>query len=371
MKKIILFFLIFCLFLQCKKESKITNDQMKVIKDALGRNVEIPVEVNQVICSGSGCLRLLSYLQGLDKVVAVDSIEKKENQFDARPYALANPQLKNLPLFGEFRGLDNPELIISLDKQPQVIFKTYSTSGYDPEELQNKTGIPVIVLNYGDLGANRDSFFQALTIMAKVIDRKQRALEVIHFFKKEMEELRQRTADISEQNKKSCYIGGIAYRGPHGMQSTEPAYPPFKMINANNVAFNPQKAIKEQVHADIAKESLLKWDPQILFIDLSTLQSDIKVNALYELRNDPVYQQLTAVQRGEIYYLLPYNWYTRNFGSILANAWYIGKVLYPEKFGDLDPAEKADQIYTFLVGKAVFQEMNQQFQQQVFTKAKK
>jgi iron complex transport system substrate-binding protein len=62
-----------------------------------------------------------------------------------------------------------------------------------------------------------------------------------------------------------------------------------------------------------------------------------------------------------VYGLLPYKWYTKNFGSSLANAYFVGKVLYPEQFEDVNPSAKADDIYRFLVGKPVFGEMNAQF----------
>ena len=77
---------------------------------------------------------------------------------------------------------------------------------------------------------------------------------------------------------------------------------------------------------------------------------------------------LSAVRQGRVYGLLPYNWYTKNYGSILANAYFIGTVLYPERFADVDPAAKADDIYTFLVGKPVFGQMNQSFAGLAYTR---
>ncbi|HMB02017.1 MAG TPA: iron ABC transporter substrate-binding protein, partial [Spirochaetota bacterium] len=161
-----------------------------------------------------------------------------------------------------------------------------------------------------------------------------------------------------------------AYKGPHGLQSTEPAYPPFMMVNAENVVYDPSLHKKQLAHADVVKEKLVQWDPQVIFIDLSTMQLESRGNALYEIKKDPVYQQLTAVQSGSVYGVLPYNWYTKNFGSILANAYYIGKILYPEKFKDIDPAARADSIYKYLVGKAVFSDMNKAFKNKVFRKLK-
>ncbi len=340
---------------------------LRTIIDAAGRKVQIPAKIEHVICSGPGCLRLLVYLQSQDKIVAVDNMEKRKSIFDARPYALANPQFKKYPLFGEFRGHDNPELIMGLDPFPQVIFKTYSSMGYDPVKLEKKTGIPVVVLNYGDMFKYRKDFFNALKIMGKVMDKGKRAEELIAFFKGQIKELKQRTLDIAESEKKSCFVGGIAFKGPHGFQSTQPLYPPFLFINAKNVVLFDQtgKALSNSI---ISKESLVKWDPEILLLDLSTLQMGNNAGALHELKTDPVYQTLSAVQKGNVFGVLPYNWYSRNFGSILADAWYAGKLFYPDKFSDIIPVKKADEIYTFLVGSPVFPLMNKAFQNRAFKK---
>jgi iron complex transport system substrate-binding protein len=161
------------------------------------------------------------------------------------------------------------------------------------------------------------------------------------------------------QERQTCFIGGIAYRGPHGLQSTEPGYPPFLFLNTKNAAAGPE--IMNLAHMDVSKEKIVEWDPDIIFIDLATMQSDSRANALYELQTDPAYRSLKAVTSGNIYGVLPYNWYSQNHGSTLANAYYIGKVLYPDKFEDIDPEKKADEIYEFLAGAPVFKEINESF----------
>lgn len=330
--------------------------------DSSGRSVTTPETVDRVICSGPGCLRLLTYLQAQNKAIAVDDIESRRKTFDARPYAMANPRFKTLPIFGQFRGHDNPELIMTLEPQPQVILKTYGTMGHDPVELQAKTGIPVVVLNYGDLGANKAHLYESLRIMGKVVGKQQRAEAVIDFFETQINDLKRRTADIPAGERPSVFIGGVAFKGPHGYHSTEPAYPPFAFVNANNLAYDTGMTGKELSHSDIAKEKIVEWNPDILFLDLSTMQLGDKAGGLFELRTDPAYRTLTAVAEGKVYGLLPYNWYTKNYGSILANAYFIGKLLYPKRFADVDPILKADEIYSFLVGKPIFKDMNDMFQ---------
>ena len=220
-------------------EDIIGDTDTVVVTDSVGRRVEVPEDPRHVICSGAGCLRLLVYLQAHNRVVAVDDMEKERPRFEARPYALANPRLKTYPLFGEFRGHDNPELILGLQPQPDVIFKTFAQMGYDPDELQDRTGIPVVVLEYGDLVGYRQDLYESVRLMGGILERNDRAEEVIRFIADTIEDLDSRTSGIPEEARPSCFIGGIAFKGPHGFQSTEPAYPPFIFTNAKNVARDP------------------------------------------------------------------------------------------------------------------------------------
>lgn len=338
----------------------------RVFTDALGREVAVPDTVRHIICSGSGCLRLAAYLQAPDipgMIVGVDDMETRRSRFDSRPYALAHPEFKDYPTFGEFRGHDNPELILTLEPQPQAILKTYSsTMGYDPAELQDKTGIPVLAMSYGNLGGLRRDLYATLRMMGDVMGRRERAEAVVAFLDATIADLKARTDDIPAADRPSVFLGGVAFKGPHGFQSTEPAYPPFTFVNARNLAHDPAMGTKELSHSDIAKEKIVAWDPDILFLDLSSLQMGDDAGGLHELRADPAYRTLTAVKQGRVYGLLPYNWYTKNYGSILANAYFIGKLLYPDRFKDVDPAAKADEIYAFLVGTPVFDMMNERFQ---------
>jgi iron complex transport system substrate-binding protein len=119
-------------------------------------------------------------------------------------------------------------------------------------------------------------------------------------------------------------------------------------------------------HADVAKEKIIEWNPEVLFVDLGTLQTT--PSAIDELKTDESYQTLDAVKSDKVYGVLPYNYYSSNYGSVIADAYYVGSVLYPDQFADIDPAEKADEIYTFLVGEPVFDELNAYYDNLGFTK---
>jgi len=83
--------------------------------------------------------------------------------------------------------------------------------------------------------------------------------------------------------------------------------------------------------------------------------------AIGQLKTDPALKGLSAVKNGRVYGVLPYNFYNINYETVFADAYFIGKILYPDRFADIDPAEKADEIYTFFVGQPVFDELNSEY----------
>ena len=346
--------LIFVVFWTLYPDKAYSQNQKK-ITDMAGRMVTIPQMVDRVICSGAGCLRLLTYLQGQDRIVAVDSIEVRASPVDLRPYAIANPEFKSYPVFGEFRGLDNPELIAALNPLPQVILKIYYGRGADPDLLQANTGIPVLALGQGDLTGRRAEFEQALRFIGSVMGKQERADEVIAYVDSVERDLRQRTLGIPAAQRPSCYVGGVAHSGPHGLQSTEPGYAPFVFTAARNVV-----APSSLDAVTVAKEQIVFWDPDVIFVDVATFQLSGDLNALKQLQTDPVYRSLKAVRENRVFGVFPYNYYSVNFEVALANAYFVGKTLYPERFRDIDPLAKAEEICTFLNGTPAFEKMNEQ-----------
>ncbi|SFD77435.1 ABC transporter substrate-binding protein [Salipiger profundus] len=332
------------------------------ITDALGRTVEVPDKVERIICSGPGCLRFLTYLGAQDMAVAVDAIEKRPPGAAPRAYAIAHPELRDLPLFGEHRGRDNPELILALDPAPQVILKTLSSIGVGHDDLSNQTGLPVVAIDPGDLAGQREALDAALRIMGATVGRDARAEEVIAFFDSEIEELAARAAR-SGAEAPGVYVGGVAFQGAQGFTGTEPFYPPFDLLGLKNLARTG--APGNSRHSVVAREQIVDWDPEILFLDLGTVRGE-DVGGLHELRTDAAYRGLTAVAEGEVWGVLPNTLYHVELGSVLANAWFIGSVTRPDAFGDVDPVAKAKEIESFLVGKPVFDTFNAAYGKMVF-----
>lgn len=345
--------LISSLFMVCDKSSSSLASTTKKVVDLAGRTVEIPKTVNRIVCSGPGALRLICYMNEEGEVVGVEQAEKKWGP-TGRPYMLANPELANLPPIGPggpgaISSGPDAELVVKL--RPDVIFVTYMEKG-KADDYQKKVHIPVIVLSYGKLATFKsEAIFNSLRVIGEVLNNEKRAKEVVAFMQKLNLDLENRTKDILKDKKPTVYVGGLGHKGMHGVQSTSCKYPPFIAVSANNVT----DKLRKDGQLFIDKEQLIKWNPDYIFIDEGGYQLVMKDLQL------PSMKLLKAVKNSELYGILPYNFYTTNICTAFADAYYIGKVLCPDRFKDIDPERKADEIYTFLVGKSVYKEMQRDF----------
>jgi ABC-type Fe3+-hydroxamate transport system substrate-binding protein len=234
---------------------------MLTVRDMLGRTVVVPELIERVIALRAGALRMLSYLDAVDLVAGIEEPERRSD----RPYLTAYPQLRDLPPVGPHMGGD-PELLVAA--RPDLIFLTFTSRG-QADDLQTRTGIPVIALEYGNFSDERELFFSSLRLMAALTDRTDRADSLIAGINASITELALRTCLVPDDERPRVYVGGVSYRGPRGINSTEPFYPPFRFINARNLAGDlPARLINPIQGTYIDIEQLIVWDPDVLFMDL-------------------------------------------------------------------------------------------------------
>jgi len=325
------------------------------VTDMVGRQVQTPLNPAKIVCIGPGTLRLIVYLQAEDRVAGVEDMEKTDPE--GRPYWIAHPELHDLPRCGPGgpAGIGKkPDLEAIMNIYPDVIFITYMGAAM-ADEVQATLGIPVVVLSYGSLGNFDEKVYDSLRLAGKILNRERRADEVINYVEDLRKDLNQRTDDVPESGKQGVFVGGIGYRGSYGMESTEKDYIPLDWVSAHNLAKQVEGRIGTHVFVD--KETLLLLDPDIIFIDSG---GSALVEEDYRKKRD-FYDTLRAFKNRQVFMLLPFNYYTTNIETALADAYATAKILYTDNFKDIDPEEKADEIYTFMVGKPVYHEMKKDF----------
>lgn len=326
------------------------------VTDIVGRVVYVPPQPQRVVCLGPGALRLIVYLQAQDLVVGVEEVEKKNPM--GRPYWLAQAdKLERLPTAGPGGPASinkKPDMERVLAVRPQVVFITYMDAGL-ADRVQDALGIPVVVLDYGGVVFFDEEMLASLKLAGKILGRQARALELEAYVNALRTDLNCRTRSIPEEQRPRAYVGGVGYRGAYGILSTELHYIPFLWTHTRNAALEVPTRLGSHLFLD--KEKLLELNPDVIFIDgsgLELIRDDFSRHPLF-------YQSLRAFRDRRVYRLFPLNFYATNVETAIVDAYAVGKVLYPDRFSDVDLAQKGDEIFSFFVGRPVYRIMVEDF----------
>lgn len=326
------------------------DETNKFIIDMAGRWVMVPTAVRRIVAL-NGSLRFVVYLQAADLLVGVERIEKDENyitnasgkkRVTGRPYQAAIASLiDRLPVIGQGGPERLPDFESLLSVTPDLVLVFESKMA---DIIQERTGLPAVVISHPitqavDFSEIKKIFF----FLGELLDRRKRATELSAFIDSCLLDLKSRTAEVRPI---SVFVGALNARGSHGLTSTEAEYPPLLWLKTRNVV----DELKKRGHLFIDREQLLIWDPEYIFIDaagLPLVAEDYKKNQVY-------YQRLSAVRNDKVFTVFPFNFYRTNFEVLLANSYFIGKILYPDRFADLVPEQKTAEIIKTFVGADVF-----------------
>ncbi|MBN2793199.1 MAG: ABC transporter substrate-binding protein [Desulfuromonadales bacterium] len=317
------------------------------VNDLKGRQVSLAAPAQRIVALRAA-LGTVCYMQLCDQVVGVEYLESRPSEWlgsVGRSYRLANPRLAELPIIGS-RNQPDPERLLSV--RPDVIFIGSGDARF-ADNLQQKTGIPVLFVDDGDLAHKRERFYQSLRLIGTVCEREQRAEQIIARIDQAVADLRRRVQDVSE--KPSVYIGGMNFRVTHGLTGTSADYPPFLLLGINNIAdsaLTGENSVKGRFLID--PETLLHADPKTLFVCESGLEptrQDLK---------KPIYRNLSAVENRRVFGIVPH-YYAASPDTVLAETYYMGTVLFSEQFSDIDVPAMADDWYRFFVGQPLYAEM--------------
>jgi len=321
-------------------ENTVQETATKKVTDILGREVEVPSEVNSIIALGAGGLRMICYAEQQDKVIGVE--ESEQDQTLAKGYNYVNYEsFKDLPIVGTggaggYEAYEEEIIKIA----PDVIFAAYPKDLAD--DLQNKTGIPVVVIMY-DGGMFDGKLYQSMELIGNVLNCQDRCTEVVNALKDWQEDLASRTANIPDDSKPNAFTGACSFSGGHGIEGTYAQFPPFTAIGAKNVADGLSETPKGIV---VDLEQITVWDPEYIFLDPNNMEL---VNENYAV-NANFYDSLSAVKNGKVYSQVAYNWYTTNIETAVVDSYYAGVVMFPDKFDDVDIKTLANNVYTTLLG---------------------
>ena len=350
MKKSIVLILVIafavCMFAGCgtKVEPSTSPDQTatattRTITDMVGRTVEIPSTVETIVPLAN-TPRMITYLGLADKAVGIGGMASDKIS-PVTAYAYANKDLwANLPVVGTDAGGATdyyPEQIIACN--PDVILCSYTAELSD--EIQTKTGIPVVSVAMGTLFG--EDYNQALRLLADVCGVTERAEEVISYIDECLSDLATRTAGVPDADKPTVLGAAATFKGAHGIEGVYSKYAVFVAIAANDVTTGISDTTGGVL---VDKEQVLGWNSKYLFLDSGGVNL---VKQDYAATPD-FYTQLTAVKDGNVYQYPSSTSYYSNVEIPIVNSYYVASLLYPEQFKDIAFKDKANEIFKFFLG---------------------
>lgn len=314
--------------------------ETKTITDALGREVTVPATVEKIIPLGN-TPRMISYLGLADKVVGIGDCERAESPLQA--YAYVNrDKWRDLPVVGsDSMGETSyyPEELIGL--APDVIVCTY---GLDTvQDIERQTGLPVVAVT--DAVLFSAEYEDSLRILGEVCGVSERAEAVVEFINSCIADLRARTENIPDDDKPSILAAAATFKGSHGIEGVYSNYAVFDVIAVNDVTrgIMDSSAPKGLL---VDKEQILEWNADMIFLDYSGVELVRQDMA----ENPDFYRQLDAFTSGNVYQCPNSTWHWSNVEIPLVSAYYMGSLLYPEAFADVDFEAKAAEIFGFFLG---------------------
>ena len=346
-------------------EQTVSEENTRVVTDVWNRDVVIPEDVDSIAAIGSMGPRMAAYLDVVDMLIGAEDsdIRTMSVRYDYSP--VYHDAMKNLPSIGTGGGSGEnnayPEELIMLD--PDVIIAGFNESACD--ELQRQTGIPVVSIRYRTQGFIDEGFYRSLRIFADVAGAEERCEEIISYIDACKRDLQERTEDIPDASKPLAYTGAVTFNGRHGFAFTYVDFPPFDAVNALNAAdvlAEEQTGEASDIAAgsgtaylgnngfEVDPEMIIEWDPDIIFLDPGNMDL---VNAEYD-SNPGYFESLRAIQEGNVYTMPSSNSAGPNITYLLMNAYFAGKVLFPDAFSDIDFRSKCGEIMEMMLGRDFF-----------------
>jgi len=310
------------IFFNDEKTGYISNNQ---VVDMLGRTVNVSENITR-IGSLSSSSTVQVYILAPEKLIGWDSQRSpSQNKYMPSKYA-------NLPYIGGGKNDANYENFISL--KPDIVFVGHGYESKNIDNIQEKLGnIPLVDLE-GD--NNISTVSESIKFMGNILKNNKTSTDLLNFYDENLNVVENRVKDIPLKDKKRVYFakdetGLMSYAS--GAQHTQL----IEICGGDNVV----KTQFTKGSTGLSLEQVIEWDPEII------IANDPR---FYEtVYSDPLWQDIKAVKNKEVYLVpqSPFSWFAGPPGanSIIGIPW-TAKVLYPEKFKDIDMKNITKNFYS-------------------------
>jgi iron complex transport system substrate-binding protein len=319
----------------------VSDNKTHVIVDQLGRNVTVPVNVSRVVSLHHHTIDIMLELHAGDLLIGVQK-SWKENL--GPNITKIYPRLATLPTPGDLTESNLEELI---SMHPDVVFVPHQMPQKEIEKIQN-AGIPTIAIACYDAEyeeasklnpnltnpdkAYNEGMKHAISIIGETIGKEKEADDLIAYTYKNRDLVINRTSSIPENERVKVYNAN-----PDMYTYGTGKYTGVMIDRAGglNVAENISG------YKQVSMEQVIRWNPDIIIIQ------DRYANESDRIKNDTQWAPINAVKNNKIVitpeYVKPWGHPTPE-SMALGELW-MGKLLYPDKFSDIDLDAMVSEFY--------------------------
>jgi iron complex transport system substrate-binding protein len=273
---------------------------------------------------------LLTMLGAEDKIVVRADVQTEDFPWAKKVFSRISqvPILKNVHTSVNFEELVNyaPDIVYTFPRQNEL--DQLASAGIDAvpgETTENLSGVKEQVETYANTLGD---------------EAKERAKVYCDYFDEKLAWVTERTSSIAKEDRPDVYYAGVDILTTYGKYSDMMEV--IEAAGGNPVSNNLNAGSRTQIDY----EQLMKWNPDVIFIDHGGINDGKTVEELKsELQTDSIYQSLTAVKNQQIY-LSPSGVFYWDMGiQKILLVMHMAKILHPDLFQDLDMKEEVVAFY--------------------------
>ena len=292
--------------------------ETRTFADSLGRQVELPVNIERICPSGRTAQQVLLTMAP-DKMVGL-SQELTDDQL-----AIFGEKFAGYPVFGAVLGAKddlNREAVAAAD--PQVIIDTGEAKKDTLESLdalQEQLGIPVVFVE-----AKLEDYGAAYKVLGELLGMEDRGNELSAYCTQAYDKVESTMATIPESERVNmAYL--LGENGLNAIAKTSFQGQVIDMV-ANNVVVVDDVSGKGSGN-EISLEQIALWDPELVIFQKGSIYESVG--------DDPAWQGIAAIANDN-YYEVPNNpWCWMNnpptVNQLMGMQW-LPRLLYPDAFDD-------------------------------------
>lgn len=305
----------------------------RTVTDSLGREVEIPAEVERIAASGPVAQQVLLS-------VAPERMVGLATELTPEQFAYLGEDLTDLPVFGQIyggKGDFNKEAVAAA--APQLIVDVGEPKDALAEELdalQEQIGIPCVHLDSTTLDSYAPLYEQLADILGS-----ERAAELADYCRSAVAEVEGVLAEVpADERPTAAYLLGET--GTNAMPNGGFQSGVIDLCSENvAVVDNPSSSGKG---SEVSLEQIALWDPELIVFSADSIYDTVG--------DDPAWAELAAIKSGNYYRVpsVPYNWVSSPVGvnQVLGVQWY-ARLCYPDRFDD-DLRDVVGEYYRLFYG---------------------